>query len=107
MRTLVLCDDFWHPAQTAHIGLGPLEARGFEFDWIEHADSWSVDRMYAYSTIILTKMNHVSATDQRPWLTEEMQTAFLDYARQANGLLVIQSGSAGYDQLPRLRTGCV
>ncbi len=103
MRTLVLCDDGWHPAHTARRGLHPLEDHGWEFDWIEHADSWSAERMRAYPAVILTKMNHVSATDQRPWVTEEVQKAFADYVHPGNGLLVIHSGSAGYDQLTTLR----
>jgi type 1 glutamine amidotransferase len=74
-----------------------------EFDWIEHADGWSSERMRAYPAVILTKMNHASATDQRPWVTEEVQRAFADYVHQGNGLLVLHSGSAGYDQLTVLR----
>lgn len=103
MRTLVLCDDYWHPAQTARDGLGPLEVHGFTFDWIEQGTDWSVERMQAYPTVILTKTNHVSASDQRPWVDDEAQTAFMEYVRQGNSLLVIHSGAAGYDTLPLLR----
>jgi type 1 glutamine amidotransferase len=103
MRALVLCGDVWHPAQSARIGLGALEKRGFAFDWIEHADGWSAERMGAHPLVVLAKANNVSASDQRPWATEAVQTAFLDYVRRGNGLLVIHSGSAGYDQAPRLR----
>jgi type 1 glutamine amidotransferase len=103
MRTLVLCDDGWHPASTAHRGLRPLEDLGVEFDWIEHAEGWSAELMHAYPAVILTKMNHVSATDQRPWVTKEVQSAFADYVQQGHGLLVIHSGSAGYEQLAVLR----
>ena len=103
MRTLVLCDDYYHPAHIARTGLAPLKARGFEFDWIEHAAGWSAERMRACPAVIFTKMNHVSAADQQPWVTEEVQDAFLDYVRQGNSLLVIHSGSAGYDDLPALR----
>lgn len=103
MRTLVLSDDGWHPARTARRGLRPLEDRGLEFDWIEHADGWSAERMRAYPAVILTKMNHVSATDQRSWVTEEVQKAFVDYVHGGQGLLVIHSGSAGYDQWTALR----
>jgi type 1 glutamine amidotransferase len=103
MRTLVLCDDYYHPARTPRTGLGPLENRSWTFDWIEQGTSWSAERMGTYPAVILTKMNHISAADQRPWLTEEGETAFLDYVRQGHGLLVIHSGSAGYDQLMTLR----
>ncbi len=103
MRTLVLCDDYYHPARIVRTGLGPLEEHGWEFDWIEHADAWAAELMRTYPAVILTKMNHVSAADLRPWVTEEVQTTFLDYVRQGHGLLVIHSGSAGYEQLPVLR----
>jgi type 1 glutamine amidotransferase len=103
MRTLVICDDYYHPARVPRAGLAPLEARGFTFDWIEHASEWSAERMRAYPAVIFTKMNHVSAADQQPWVTEEVQDAFVDYVRQGNGLLVIHSGSAGYENMPALR----
>ena len=103
MRTLVICDDYYHPARVPRAGLAPLEARGFTFDWIEHASEWSAERMRAYPVVIFTKMNHVSAADQQPWVTEEVQDAFVDYVQQGNGLLVIHSGSAGYENMPALR----
>ena len=103
MRTLVICDDYYHPARVARAGLAPLEDRGFTFDWIEHAGEWSAERMRAYPAVIFAKMNHVSAADQQPWVTEEVQDVFVDYVQQGNGLLVIHSGSAGYENMPALR----
>jgi type 1 glutamine amidotransferase len=103
MRTLVLCDDQWHPAATARAGLGALAGSGFEFDWIEDAGEWSAERMASYPLVVLTKANNVSSADHRPWVTEEAQQAFLEYVRAGNGLLVVHSGSAGYQQLPVLR----
>ena len=103
MRTLVICDDYYHPARVPRAGLAPLEARGFTFDWIEHASEWSAERMRAYPAVIFTKMNHVSAADQQPWVTEEVQDAFRAYVRDGNGLLVIHSGSAEYRELSVLR----
>lgn len=103
MRGLVLCDDYWHPARTARTALQPLEDAGFAFDWIEQAGEWTAERMVLYPLVILTKSNNVSASDQTPWVTDEVQTAFRDYVRNGNGLLVIHSGSAGYSELPVLR----
>jgi type 1 glutamine amidotransferase len=103
MHALVLCDDYYHPAHVAHAGLHPLEEHGWEFDWIEHASGWSAKRMSDFLVVILTKMNEFSATDRQPWVTEEVQAAFFSYVRQGNGLLVIHSGLAGYDQLMVLR----
>ena len=103
MRTLVLCDDYWHPARTARAGLGPLADSGFMFDWVEHACEWSAARMAAYPVVLLTKSNNVSSSDRTPWATEEVQAAFVEYVRRGNGLLVIHSGSADYRELPVLR----
>ncbi len=103
MRTLVLCDDYWHPARLPRAGLAPLVDAGFTFDWIEHAGEWSAERMADYPVVLLTKANNVSAADQTPWVTDEVQTAFRDYVRRGNGLLVIHSGSAGYRDVAGLR----
>jgi type 1 glutamine amidotransferase len=103
MRILVLCDDRWHPAQTPRTGLGALGEWGFEGDWIENAGDWSAERMAGYPLAVLTKANNVSATDERTWMTGEIEQAFLDYVRRGNGLLVIHSGTAGYRESPVLR----
>lgn len=104
MRTLVLCDDYWHPAQTIRAGLGPLQEHGFAFDWIEHSTEWSVERMQAYPTVILTKTNQISSSNHQPWVDDKVQIAFVDYVRHGGSLLVIHSGSAGYDSMPVIRS---
>ena len=103
MRTLVLCDDYWHPARVVRAGLAPLAEVGFELDWIEHAAEWSAERMRSYPVVLLTKMNHTSAIDQSPWIDNTVQAAFLDYVREGHGLLVIHSGSASNTDLPTMR----
>ena len=102
MRTLVLCDDYYHPARTPRAGLAPLEQAGFAFDWIEHPGDWSAERMADYPLVVLTKANNISAADKTPWATPEVAAAYLGYVRSGNGLLVIHSGSAGYRELPGL-----
>jgi hypothetical protein len=36
MKTLVLCDDYWHPARVPQEGLRQLTGTEFPFDWIEN-----------------------------------------------------------------------
>ncbi len=103
MQTLVLCDDYWHPARVPREGLGALPEDEFTFDWIENAHEWSPERMAPYPLVILTKSNNVSAADQTTWMTDTVQAALADYVRQGNGLLAIHSGTAGYEQTPVLR----
>jgi type 1 glutamine amidotransferase len=103
MQTLVLCDDTWHPARVPREGLSPLKDQGFTFDWIEDARAWSAERMAAYPLVILTKSNHVSSSDQSEWMTDDAQSAFVDYVRKGNGLLAIHSGTADYQEMTVLR----
>lgn len=103
MRALVLCDDYWHPARTVRAGLAPLEGAGLAFDWVEHAGAWSAERMAEYPVVVLAKANNVSAADQGPWVTPEVEAAFRAYVRSGNGLLAIHSGTAGYREAPVLR----
>lgn len=102
MRVLVLCDDRWHPAATPRRGLAPLVGE-WTFDFIENVEEWSAERLAAYPLVLLTKANEVSSTDHRPWMTAEIEQAFLHYVQQGNGLLVIHSGAAGYREWPVLR----
>lgn len=103
IKALVLCDDFWHPAPTPRSGLIALNDAGFTFDWIEDAHEWSAERMSAYPVTILTKSNNMKASDPTPWVTPEVESAFVNYVTAGNGLLVLHSGAAGYENTPRLR----
>ena len=104
MRILGICDDIWHPAQVVRQGLFGLEDYGFEFDWIEDANRWSAEQMATYPAVILSKSNNISSANESPWMTENVQQAFLNYVRRGNGLLAIHSGTAGYEQAAVLRT---
>ncbi|HEX5942026.1 MAG TPA: ThuA domain-containing protein, partial [Anaerolineales bacterium] len=103
MKTLVLCDDYWHPARIPQEGLGALSGTEFSFDFIANARDWSPETMLKYPLVVLTKSNHVSSEDQTEWMTDTVQAAFAEYVRNGNGLLAIHSGTAEYDQKPVLR----
>ena len=104
MKTLVLCDDFWHPAQVPREGLGALTGTEFTFDWIENARDWSPEAIMSYPLVILTKSDNFSSTDQTGWMTDAVQEAFSEYVREGNGLLAIHSGTAKYEQKTLLRS---
>ena len=104
MRTLVLCDDRWHPARVRRKGLSALQDKGFDFDWIENAGEWTAELMMEYQLVVLSKSNHVSYTDHREWMMDETQAAFADYVHRGNGLLAIHSGTASYQETPVLRS---
>lgn len=66
IQALVLCGDPWHPAATARAGLQPLEADGFEFDWIEQAKAWTAERLRRCRLAILARANALSPADPAP-----------------------------------------
>ena len=104
MKILVLCGDYWHPAQIAREGLGALDGIECTFDYIEDARDLSPDFMTTYRLVILAKSDNVSSTDRTGWMTDDMQATFADHVRSGNGLLAIHSGTAEYEQKPILRS---
>jgi type 1 glutamine amidotransferase len=100
-RTLVLCDDTWHPAETARRGLSAL-GENFDCEFLEDGAGWSADRMNEFPLTVLAKANITSSKVAQPWLTPECQQAFPDYVRRGNGLAVIHAGSSRYDPLPAM-----
>ncbi len=92
-RVLVLCDDKWHPARVARAGLAALDTDEWRFDWIEDAHEWSAERMAQFPLVLLAKANHISALENVPWITPDVEEAFSEYVRAGGGLLVVHSGT--------------
>lgn len=103
MQILVLCDDRWHPANIVHEGLMPLTHKGYEFEWIESVAGWSVEQIFEYPVVLLTKSNNISASDESPWMTSTNEQAFTQYVQGGRGLLAVHSGTAGYEKNTVLR----
>ena len=99
MRVLVISNDFWHPGTVVHAGLAPLADQGFEFDWIDDAGEWSAEKLVGYPVVVLSKSNNTSQTDKAPWVTLEVEQAFLDFVARGGGLLVTHSGTVVRDTM--------
>jgi type 1 glutamine amidotransferase len=104
MHLLVFCGDIWHPTEVTQRSLENLAQYGYQFDWIMDAGDFSVDLLAAYPAVVLTKANQISSTDETPWMTESIQAAFRTYIQNGNGLLVLHSGTAGYEDTSVLRS---
>ncbi|HAO79189.1 MAG TPA: hypothetical protein DCQ92_09470 [Verrucomicrobia subdivision 3 bacterium] len=102
LRTLVLCDDTWHPAETIRRGLTALGDCGFAFEFLEDGTKWSADAMINFPLVVLAKANITSSTVERPWLTPDSQQVFPDYVQRGNGLVVVHADTSRYDQLPAM-----
>ena len=103
MKILVLTGDAWHPSNISRSSFEKLDDSGFQFEWKECIDEELAERIFDYSLVIIAKANHVSETDKQPWLTEKTEKVLEDYVHKGNGLLVVHSGLAEYDQNKTLR----
>jgi type 1 glutamine amidotransferase len=101
-RTLVLCGDCWHPAETVRRGLAALPANGFEFEFSETGTA-AAETLRNFSLVVLAKANLISPTDRREWLTADSPGGLADYVRRGNGLLIIHGGTSRYGGLPAMR----
>ena len=77
MRTLVICDDYWHPASTTRAGLHALGDCGFEFEWLENTKNWSPEYLFEYPLVVFVKSNEISAVDRVNWVNDDVQQAFV------------------------------
>jgi uncharacterized protein len=101
MRVLVIADDYWHPGDVARAGLDLLEEHAL--DYIYDAADWSAETMAGYPVVLFAKSNNVSQENRDPWMTPEVEAAFLAYVSGGGGLLTVHSGTAGYRDTPKLR----
>jgi type 1 glutamine amidotransferase len=102
MRVLLLCDDYWHPAQIPIDGVGPLAAQDFHFDIITDAKNFTPDILSNYPVVLLAKSDEVSQQDKTSWKTEAVQQAFIRYVENGGGLLVVHSGTVACKQTDAL-----
>ncbi|MCL6458224.1 MAG: ThuA domain-containing protein [Gorillibacterium sp.] len=96
MRTWVMCDDFYHPANTVIKGLEPLQELGYEFELSLDAADWAASKLAQFPVLVISKSNQISATKDEAWITDKVEQALTAYVEQGGGLLLIHSGTVGY-----------
>ncbi|MGH7951043.1 MAG: ThuA domain-containing protein [Limisphaerales bacterium] len=97
-RVLVICGDIWHPAEIIRRGLAPVENFGFAFTFLAENEKWPAKKPGDFSVIVLARANLISATDEREWLTADLELAFENHLRAGKGLLVIHAGTSRYEK---------
>lgn len=102
MRALVLCDDQWHPAADVQRGFIALLDSSFDCEFVTNGNAWSAAQLEDFAVVVVAKANHISATDQRPWLTESNHSPFSEFVRLGGGLFLIHGGTC-YKDLPKMR----
>ncbi len=102
MRAIVLCDDPFHPGETARAGLQPLERNGFIFEYLENGTDIDPSVIESFTLVVLAKSNAVSKNNKQPWMTNASQGLFQKHVQNGNGLVVIHSGTSGYETFPAM-----
>lgn len=98
MKILVLCDDYWHPAEVLKRGLAFLTDT-HELDFIQDAkDILTPAFLRRYDLVINAKMNELNAANHTPWIDNdiaEVQVKDLkDYVEEGYGFLSLHAGNA-------------
>jgi type 1 glutamine amidotransferase len=105
MKILLLCGDYYHPAQ---IPIEGTKQTGFDIDVITDTSEFDPAVIEKYNAVIMSKCDHVSQSDNTSWKTPKIQEAFVRYAENGGGLLVVHNGTVAgenTDMLDRL-IGC-
>jgi len=97
MKVLLLCDDYWHPGSVPVDGIEPLKTKGFDFDIITDAAEFSPGKLKNYPVVMLCKSNQRSQAENEPWMTDEIQKAFVDYVETGGGLLAVHNATVPSD----------
>lgn len=100
MKLLVLCDDYWHPAEVIERGLAFLNDT-HELDFVKGPkDILTPEFIRRYDLIINAKMNELNSANRTPWIDNdiaEVQVKDLEeYVREGNGFLSLHAGNAWY-----------
>ncbi|MDR2020168.1 MAG: ThuA domain-containing protein [Treponema sp.] len=98
INVLVLCDDYWHPAEVIKRGLRNFKSSPFAFDFVMDAKDILTPRMLKYyPAIINCKGNNLNSANSAPWfedgVTETGVKDFRDYVCGGGGFLSIHAAN--------------
>lgn len=105
INVLVLCDDFWHPAEVIKRGIGSIKTNDFSFDFVCDAkDILSVEMLERYPAIISCKGNVLTSANNGVWfedgVTEVGIKELEDYVKSGRGFLSIHSANTAKNGSP-------
>jgi type 1 glutamine amidotransferase len=97
IKTLVLCDDYWHPAEVIEAGMKPLEDKA-AITYIHDAkDMLTRELIDRYDVIVCCKGNQINGANQNIWfeenVTEVMPEDLSDWVSRGKGFLFVHAGN--------------
>jgi type 1 glutamine amidotransferase len=97
VNILVLCDDYWHPAEVIELGIAPLKEK-YNFTIIKSAkDILTPEMITNYPVILCCKGNNINSSNTAPWfedgVTEVCPKEFEEYVRKGGSFLSVHSSN--------------
>ena len=97
LKVLVLCGDYWHPAEIVKLGMKPLEDQ-FSITYIQDAkDTLTIEFIKSFQIIVCCKGNHINEANSNEWfeenVTEVMPEDFREWVGEGHGLLFVHAGN--------------
>jgi Uncharacterized protein conserved in bacteria len=97
MNILVLCDDFWHPAEVLELGFQQIKTE-HTFTFVKDAkDILTPEYIEKFPLIICCKSNVINASNTNSWFddeaTEVTPAEFKTYIENGGGFLSLHAGN--------------
>ena len=105
MRILVICGDYWHPAEGIKEGLGAILKTQGDVHFVSEQAEIENETLENYDLLIITKADEIAPDNYLVWKTEKIQQAIYHYVAAGGGLLVCHAGTVSgkntdiFDQL--------
>ena len=100
---LVLCDDYWHPAEVVERGFKGLKQDKYSFDFVsDPKDILTPDMIKGYPVIANCKSDMINCSNKSPWfepgIAEVGVEEFDAYIRDGGGFLSLHSANTAKEK---------
>jgi type 1 glutamine amidotransferase len=100
---LVLCDDYWHPAEVIERGFRGIKQELFSFDFVTAPkDILTPEMIKAFPVIANCKTDMINAANKAPWfepgVTEVCVEEFDTYVREGGGFLSLHAANTAKEK---------
>ena len=103
MKSLLRCDDLWHPGETVRFGLKFLEEQGHTIDTVMDAkDIVTPELLREYDAVIIAKGNSLNGANAKaPWFEDGITwvdpNGYKNYVEEGGAVLVMHAGTTAHN----------
>ena len=101
MKIITICDDYYHKGQKYENAIRRA-CPSFKHEFIYKPKNISPNILDDCDLLIIARAETFLDEEDAPWMSDEFIDAFVDYAKNGGGILVLHSGIVGYGKNERL-----